>query len=268
MPNSVSDVKLTHRIAGQCTALMLRPYIGSLDCRMICYDNSANPKSVEYDEHSVFTFWHEYILLMLPKFGFTPMTALCSMHRDGEWVNQTAISLGLNVVRGSTSRGGAAAIRQLRKSIKYSSIVITPDGPRGPRRQMAPGAIFLASRLQCPLVTGGVGVTNCYRLNTWDRFAIPKPTSRVRIVLGPKIRIPKKAGRDELEDFRLAAEKLQNELTAEAQAWADSGKTIEGEMRVTNKRSSKRQVFDKAKPAACILGEGATTPTSPRTKAA
>ena len=239
------QVQLTHVLAGQFNALMLPRLLNCFDYRICHYDKSADPRLDEYNEHCVITFWHEYIVSILPRWGHTPITALCSLHRDGEWVNQTAISLGLSVVRGSSSRGGANALRQLRKNIRFSSVAITPDGPRGPRRIMAPGAIYLAAKLQAPLVPMGIGISNPHRLNTWDRFAIPKLGSRIRVIMGPKIRLPKKLNRSQLDRFRMDYEQLQNDLCHEADQWANSGKSMMGEMRCRQRRRGTKLTFDK-----------------------
>ena len=77
---------------------------------------------------------------------------LLSRHRDAEILSYAAYHLGFDFVRGSTNRGGAAALRQLLAKSRHMHLTITPDGPRGPRRHMAPGPIFLASKLGLPLV--------------------------------------------------------------------------------------------------------------------
>lgn len=254
----VSEVKLTHKLAGQFNALVLPRMLDCLDFRVANYDRSVDPAHDDYSEHCILAFWHEYIVVTLPRWGRTPVTALCSLHRDGEWVNQTALALGLNVVRGSSSRGGANAIRKIKENLAFSSLVLTPDGPRGPRRVMAAGAIFMAAKLQVPLVMVGVGISNAYRLNTWDKFAIPKPGSRVRIISGPKMRIPKKIGRDQLESYRLSAEKLLNDLCGEAQAWADSGLRMEGETLCVARRRPNKIWFDDTKKTTIANG---TTPS-------
>ena len=197
------EVPLKLRMMGQTTALILPRLVSLLDLKIVHYDRSADPARPEYNEHMVFSFWHEFIGVTLPRWGHTPLSILASQHRDGEWVSQTALSLGLRIVRGSSTRGGASAIRQLKKHCKETSLAITPDGPRGPRRKMAIGPIFMASRLGMPFVPLGIGVNDAWRLSTWDKFAIPKPLSRVRIIFGPKIHVPRKAKRDELESCLL-----------------------------------------------------------------
>jgi lysophospholipid acyltransferase (LPLAT)-like uncharacterized protein len=247
-------------IAGQVNSIVLPRYLDLLDYQIFHYDRSVDPARAEYSEHVVFSFWHEYIGVILPRWGNTPLTVLCSQHRDGEWVNQTAKSLGLNIVRGSTTRGGSKAIRRMKKNSKFSSIAITPDGPRGPRRQMAIGAVYMASLLKMPIVPLGIGISNPHRLGTWDKFAIPKPSSRVRLVFGPKIYIPPKSSREHLENCRCSIEKLNNELTDHAQEWADSGLSLKGAQRFTRARRTNKILFDsKAKPRKEILARGRTS---------
>lgn len=242
----MSDPTLGQRITGHVNALLMPRALDLLNFRIRYYDKSVDPARSEYNEHVIFSFWHEYIVVILPRWGHTPLTVLCSQHRDGELVNQTAESLGLNIVRGSTSRGGAAAIRAMKTNSKFSSIAMTPDGPRGPRREMAMGPVYLASLLGMPLVPVGIGISNPYRLSTWDKFAIPRPLSRVRVIFGPKIRVPKKVDRETLAAYRVGAQGLMNDLTDEAQYWADSKQKMVGEQRFTRDRRSNRVVFERS----------------------
>ena len=237
------EVPLKIRTMGQTTALVLPALINLIDLKVAHYDRSADPARPEYNEHVVFSFWHEFLGIALPRWGHTPLSILASQHRDGEWVSQTALALGLRIVRGSSTRGGASAIRRLRKQCKETSLAITPDGPRGPKRKMAIGPVFMASRLGLPLVTIGMGVNDAWRLKTWDQFVIPKPMSRFRIIFGPKIHVPPKAKREELETIRQSAEDLLNDLTDQAESWACSGQMMMGEQPFTRVRRSK-VIFD------------------------
>lgn len=203
-------------------SMVLRNSVKSLDLRACYYDQTADPSSRFYNEHCIFVFWHEYIFPLLPQWANCPLTLLVSHHRDAEWLNQAAIRMGYKIVRGSTNRGGTAAIRNLKKHSRHSSFAITPDGPRGPRRQMATGPIFLASMFGMPIVPVGVGCHRPWRMRTWDKFAIPKPFSRTRVIFGPKIYIQKKK-RVAHETYRDKIETLINQLTAMAENWADSG---------------------------------------------
>jgi hypothetical protein len=102
-------------------------------------------------------------------------------------------------------------------------LTITPDGPRGPRRRLAPGSIYLASRLGMPLVVSGLGFDRPWRAPSWDRFAIPRPYSRARAVASGEIHVPPDLDRKGLEHYRLRIEQLMNRLSQEAEAWAESG---------------------------------------------
>lgn len=231
------------RILGQLSSVVLPAALKLTNFRIAHYDRSVDPARPEYNEHVIFAVWHEYISIVLPRWGRTPLTILVSQHRDGEWVNQTAEFLKLNIVRGSTSRGGSSAIRQLKRHSKHSSITITPDGPRGPRREMAMGPVYLASLLKMPLVPVGIGLDRPWRLDTWDRFAIPRPFARARMIFGPKIRIPSKLGRERLETTRWKIQNLINQLCDEAEVWATSKKKFKNEQPFLRTRRCSKLVF-------------------------
>jgi hypothetical protein len=107
---------------------------------------------------------------------------------------------------------------------------LTPDGPRGPRRRLAQGAIYLASTLQLPLVPMGFGYDRPWRADSWDRFAVPRPYSRARAVIGPPLTLPPSLDRTGIEQCRVRVEKLLNCLTDEAEAWAVAGTRKNGEV--------------------------------------
>lgn len=218
----------------------LAPVIDALDGKIVNYQNVSLTNENDESAHCIILFWHEFILLVSPGlFTDGRVTALCSQHRDGELVSQTAESLGVNVVRGSTSRGGVKAIRELQKAAKFSSIVMTPDGPRGPKREMAAGAIFLASKLGLPIVPVGVGVSSAYRLKTWDRFVVPMPWSRIRLVVGPRLYLPKRLRKKDLESHRQSCEQLLNDMTRQAADWAKNDTDIPGQRRYSRFRRHK-----------------------------
>ena len=88
----------------------------------------------------IYIFWHEYILFPLYLRGHCNMAMLLSRHRDAEILSHAAYHLGFEFVRGSTNRGGVAAMRELLARSRRMHLTITPDGPRGPRRRLAPAA--------------------------------------------------------------------------------------------------------------------------------
>jgi lysophospholipid acyltransferase (LPLAT)-like uncharacterized protein len=153
---------------------------------------------------------------------------LVSAHRDAELLSQAARFMGFDTVRGSTQRGGGTALRDLQRRGRYMNLAITPDGPRGPRRRLAPGAIFLASKLQLPLIAIGLGYDRPWRMPTWDRFAVPRLYSRARIILGPRLYLPAHLDKDGVEHHRGEVELLLDRLTTCAEEWASSRRGMEG----------------------------------------
>jgi lysophospholipid acyltransferase (LPLAT)-like uncharacterized protein len=217
---------------GFLAVTLFRPWMASLDYRIAYYDPHVDPVFPECRGRKIFVFWHEHILFPVFHRSHSSIAILLSRHRDADVLSHVAYQLGFRVVRGSTQRGGAAALRELLRESGRLHLAITPDGPRGPRRRMAPGPIYMASRLGLPVVAAGFGCDRPWRItSTWDHFAIPRPFSRARAVFSPEILVPKDLDREGLEHFRRRIEALLNRLCDEADAWAASGNGRKGEER-------------------------------------
>lgn len=172
----------------------------------------------------IYAFWHEHLLVPTLVYRGDDAAVLASQHADGELIAQVAERCGAKMVRGSTTRGGIAAlVRMLQKGWGARHLVVTPDGPRGPRRKCQVGVVFLASRTGLPIVTGGFGFSRCWRAKSWDRFAVPMPISRVRGVSAHPIFVPPGLGSDELKPYQKAVEDAANIGTAIAEHWAETG---------------------------------------------
>jgi lysophospholipid acyltransferase (LPLAT)-like uncharacterized protein len=118
------------------------------------------------------------------------VAVLVSKHRDGELIARIAESLGFRTVRGSTSRGAARALAGMVRELENGhDVAVTPDGPRGPARSFAPGALIAAQRANAPVIVVGVSVKSSWRLKSWDRFVIPKPFARVKVVYSDAVRL-------------------------------------------------------------------------------
>lgn len=219
---SMNRTKLTTKLGGLGVATFLRIWMRSLDYKLAYYDPSADPARPEFEGRYIHVFWHEYITFPLTIWGHCKMAALVSRHRDGDWISRAAGHLGFEIVRGSTTRGGSSALRELQRKSRQCNLTLMPDGPQGPRRKMALGPIYLSSRLGIPLVPVGFGYDRPWRMNSWDRFAVPRPYSRARAIFGPPMQIPAKLRRDGLEHYRQQVEDVLNRLTEEAENWASS----------------------------------------------
>ena len=122
--------------------------------------------------------------------------------------------IGHDAIRGSTTRRSVAAIRELIRAKKeYVRIGITPDGPRGPPRRIQQGAIYLASKTGLPILITGIGLANSWTFNSWDRFKLPKPFSRILLHLGKLVEIPPDLNREEIEEWRQKIERAMRELS-------------------------------------------------------
>lgn len=219
---------LLTKAGGLAIAEFTRHWMKTVDCQWAYYDPTTDPVHPGFHGPAIFLFWHEYIAMPFYLRGNCHITMLISQHRDAEWLSQAARHMGFKTVRGSTNRGGVTALREMFRESREMNLTITPDGPRGPRRQLAPGPVYLSSRLGIPLVLTGFGYDRPWRNRwSWDKFALPRPYSRARAIFSPRIQIPPAIDRDRLEDCRVAVERLLNQLTAEAERWAESGARLQ-----------------------------------------
>jgi lysophospholipid acyltransferase (LPLAT)-like uncharacterized protein len=220
----VEAMKIRHpaliRGLGCVGSWAIRGLVGSLRYRYRALDPLADPDLPGQDRRFVYAFWHDSILLPSFLYGGTPTKVLISQHADGELITQICRHLRFDTVRGSTTRGGIEAVRQILKLGGKYNIVVTPDGPRGPRRQVQPGLVYLAARTGMSIVPVGFAFHRCWQLNSWDRFSVPWPFSPAVGVIGHPLAVPTDASRADLETYRLRAQQAMDETTSLAEEWA------------------------------------------------
>ncbi len=222
--------RMTMRWGGTLLAFGIRAWMRTLDSRIACYEEKMDPAVAGFEGPAIYVVWHEYLALPPCNRRGCDVTMLLSQHRDAHWLTEVIRQFGFKTVRGSTSRGGVQAILQIRRNNRGTSLVITPDGPRGPRRELSSGCVFLAGLLGIPIVPLGCGFHRPWRnTGAWDKFAIPRPSSRARIVLGPAIKVPRKSSKEEIEDYRRYIESILVAVTEEAETWAADGSRRVGE---------------------------------------
>src|SRR5580704_11144587 len=161
-----------NRAIGFLTATTVRAWMSTLDYKAAFYEPAVDPVDPQYDGAKIYVFWHENILMPLYLRGHCNLAMLLSRHRDADILSETARRLGFEFVRGSTFGGGSSAIRELLRRSRWMNLTITPDGPRGPRRRLAQGSVYLASKLGMPIVAMGFAYDRPCRFHCWDRFAI------------------------------------------------------------------------------------------------
>lgn len=136
-------------------------------------------------------FWHGRILTATYYFRRRGIVVITSENFDGEWIARIIERFGYKTARGSTSRGARKALLQLRRELDEGRPVgFTLDGPRGPARRAQPGAVWLAGATGHPILPFHLEAARHWTLRSWDRTQIPKPFSRVSLVVGRPIEVP------------------------------------------------------------------------------
>jgi hypothetical protein len=160
----------------------------------------------------ILAFWHGRILSNMLYFRDRGIVALISENFDGEWITSVCRHFGFGAVRGSSSRGGARALVQLKRELaRGKSVLVTPDGPRGPVGVAQVGAVWLASASGCPILPVRAEARRHRTTRSWDRHQVPSPGATVTVAIGPAIEVPPHADAVTLEAKRL---ELENALNA------------------------------------------------------
>jgi lysophospholipid acyltransferase (LPLAT)-like uncharacterized protein len=162
-------------------------------------------------EHSgrrpIMAFWHGRILAATYFFRRRGIVVITSENFDGEWIAGIIERFGYGTARGSTSRGGRKALRQLVRDMRAGSpAAFTVDGPRGPARIVQPGAVWLARATGNPVLPFHIEARRYWTLASWDRTQIPKPFSTVAVVIDTPLDVAADAGDDAIERARLELE--------------------------------------------------------------
>ena len=176
------------------------------------YFEQSNKSTIFDNKHKyIFCCWHNKLFLgphLLPR--NMVINALQSSHSDGMITSVAFKYLGMNVILGSSKKGGMQAFRKMIKRLQLGeSIAITPDGPKGPKEQVKEGIIKLAQISNTPIIPL-VWATEKYKtINSWDDFVLPYPFSKGIYCYGKPINIKKNINVNQLE---LERQKLENEL--------------------------------------------------------
>ncbi len=158
---------------------------------------------------AIIAFWHERLPVMaqgwrLARHRFPAVVparthVLVSRHRDGRFIGEVVRRFGLAMVYASSSRGGATGLRSLLRLVgAEDAVTITPDGPRGPRRQAAPGVAHLAALSGLPVLPCAGRIGKSLQLGSWDRMLVPLPFCRGVLVLGAPLLVPRQAAETSL----------------------------------------------------------------------
>ncbi len=200
-------------LLGSLGAFLLRLLF--LTIRLRVEDRSGLTQD-DFRKPIIICFWHNRILAVALTFLRTypfhkrkGVTVLTSASKDGGILARVVGSLGMGAVRGSSSRRGSQAVLELVSLIESGGdIAITPDGPRGPKYVLGPGAILLAQKTGADLVAVHASFSRCKKINSWDNFVIPLPFSSISVTIDELISIPPELTPEEFEAWRKKLETL------------------------------------------------------------
>jgi lysophospholipid acyltransferase (LPLAT)-like uncharacterized protein len=167
--------------------------------------------------------WHGRMLIGLSLFSDRGgVRVLVSPSRDGDLAQELLLAAGFKTLRGSSSRGGAQAVREMLGHLdRGEGLVITPDGPRGPRHSTKPGLAWMARTTGFPILPLGMVADRAWHAASWDRFTVPKWGARVEARFGPSVTVPPDA--DEARMERITRELRERTIQLEREAFEHLG---------------------------------------------
>jgi lysophospholipid acyltransferase (LPLAT)-like uncharacterized protein len=211
------------RKAGRIAAVGA-PIVGALGAtyrwRVDGYQNYES--IVASGRQPIFAFWHGRILPATLFWRDKQIVVITSQNFDGEWIAGIIRRFGYGTARGSSSRGGARALVQLRRDLQAGQpAAFTIDGPRGPAKIAQPGAVFLAGATGQPILPFHIESSRYWTTGSWDRTQIPQPFARVAVAIGEPIVVPDTT-EAVVEQFRLELERQLASLERQAHVILDT----------------------------------------------
>jgi lysophospholipid acyltransferase (LPLAT)-like uncharacterized protein len=168
----------------------------------ISWEEPPSPPDATYEKPVIYAFWHRAVFASAWLWRKTGIAVMVSRSFDGEYIARTIEKLGFVAVRGSSSRGGAAALLGLKSQLEQGiPVVFTIDGPRGPKYVAKPGPVLLSCASALPMAAFYVALSDAWVLNTWDALMIPKPFSKALVRFSAKLQVPAEADDAQMAEF-------------------------------------------------------------------
>ena len=194
--------------------LLVRGWLGL--CRLKIHDPHGLIKG---SKGEIPLLWHNRLIffpLVFPKAVRKRTVALISPSRDGQYIADFAGRFGVRALRGSSNKKGAMAQRQaLRELEEMNHVVFTPDGPRGPKYHLHSGPVHLAMLSGRVIIPLSINASRYWQLRSWDNFQLPKPFSRIDVVVGAPIKIAPDLTPEQLETERRRVEEALLAITVD-----------------------------------------------------
>ncbi len=238
LPRLPSDPRTVRvRTLGFLGALFLKALNSTLRWQKIGLSQSGNHWA--YGESVIVAIWHcDQLLAPYCYFGFRApvgsaakrpraLYALSSQHSDGRIIAEILSYFSIDNVAGSSTNGGVRALVQLKKSISKlkSHVSITPDGPKGPAREVKAGIISLSSQTSTPILPLGIAYSSYWKIKSWDRMLIPKPFSKACMIAGPPVHVAKDLTKSDLKFECERLSNILNQLKDQAETSLNTGET-------------------------------------------
>ena len=220
-----SSLTSRDRLKARVIATLGYPVVSAL-CRTLTYriEGGAHFDAiVTSGRQPILALWHGRIVAGLHYFRDRDVVVITSRNFDGEWIAGILRRFGFGTARGSTSRGAARALVQLRRELgARHAVAFTVDGPRGPARVAQPGAVWLAGATGHPVLPFHIEAKRFWEASSWDRTQIPRPFTTVALAIGPPLNVPDTSDgtveqkRQELEQSLAALERRARAMLAGA----------------------------------------------------
>jgi lysophospholipid acyltransferase (LPLAT)-like uncharacterized protein len=199
----MAKLKLIHRIAVRLTDLISKTW-------RIRFAGNPVPSN------GIIIFWHGYLLAALNSIREMKPLMIVSLSKDGEIVAELLRIWGYKLIRGSSSKDGKEAMKQICDSAPKELVAITPDGPTGPNQRMKPGAVVAAYRSGSPIYLLSVKITKYHSfIKSWDKFRFPYPFARIVATVSEPIHISAEASREDIDSLIIGFENRLNDMYSE-----------------------------------------------------
>jgi lysophospholipid acyltransferase (LPLAT)-like uncharacterized protein len=167
----------------------------------ISWEEEPTPADATFEKPVIYSFWHRAVFPATWMWRRQKIAVMVSRSFDGEYIARIIERFGFGAERGSSSRGGGAALLGMKSVLEQGeSVAFTIDGPRGPKYVAKPGPVRLSKVSGVPMAAFYVALSDAWVLKTWDEFMIPKPFSRALVRLGRKTVVPAEADDAQMAD--------------------------------------------------------------------
>ncbi len=207
------------RIIARMVACVARALYATCRKEVVETVPGISPYSAKTVEKFIYCNWHDAILSSLFCGRTLKMAALTSRHADGEYVAEIMEAIRIRPIRGSNNHGGTTAAKQLMSAASQHHVTITTDGPRGPRRVVKPGVVFLASQTGRRIIPVACSATRSWRpRGRWTDLLVPKPFSTAYVLGGEPFAVPPNLSKEQLAPYVTELQRRMDELQAQADA--------------------------------------------------